>query len=677
MKKLTLLFAIVVSIAFSQNSVFAQSGELYASLYAVPVSAGTGLGTTNIQWTSNGTSFTQVWVKGASGIMQLFAATIATIASSPAPWIEQGGKCTFYLFSATGYATADTVQRMDSLDIFGIAPIQPRVGINKMDLLEQYYGNGSSCNGAFSPVTQNPCTAVAKRMGKKAILDAKYMGAGYIRVDVSDYRMAFWHTDSVNFWNAMDEMINDLTASDIKLVPSLLFNTYQYPQFTGTDFHTFVTDSNSLASQYAESFIKMFINRYKNNPTIYFYELTNEMNISADIDTYSMTGNDSLYANYTTDEMNGFNKRFTKLIRSLDPTRLITSGYGFPRTCGCHLWQIPEWESGTNWTSDTRAEYIQDLMYIHKYFDIVSVHPYNGSNDNQRFGFTGIYNAGMVDFTKQITDSCNKLLYIGEFGDQVPVSFDSIWPYSQNVLSYIQSDSIPFSSPWILEFYPGDTYNALPRIIDPVYTAPLINKIMTVNLALGNSPVAPVVPDTIKPQCIIAFPFAGNTFNIPYDTVYPIVSDNSLSINRVELWLNGVYHSTSTTWPYKLPLRTDTLPNCDPLVMVRTYDNSGNYKDDSIVIHKTGTPCGGTSLNNIAGNSGDITVYPTPATDILIIETLQKATIEITNIQGQLIKTIATTGNKTNIDVSAFPSGLYLIKVKTENNISVKKFIKE
>ena len=44
--------------------------------------------------------------------------------------------------------------------------------------------------------------------------------------------------------------------------------------------------------------------------------------------------------------------------------------------------------------------------------------------------------------------------------------------------------------------------------------------------------------------------------------------------------------------------------------------------------------------------SENIEAFPNPATNNLTIESPQ-AVIEILNIQGQLIKTLATTGNKT------------------------------
>ena len=72
-----------------------------------------------------------------------------------------------------------------------------------------------------------------------------------------------------------------------------------------------------------------------------------------------------------------------------------------------------------------------------------------------------------------------------------------------------------------------------------------------------------------------------------------------------------------------------------------------------------------------------VAIYPNPASYTITIESPQLAVIEILNIQGQLIKSLSTTGNKINIDVSAFPSGVYIVEVRTEKGVEVKKFIKE
>jgi len=90
----------------------------------------------------------------------------------------------------------------------------------------------------------------------------------------------------------------------------------------------------------------------------------------------------------------------------------------------------------------------------------------------------------------------------------------------------------------------------------------------------------------------------------------------------------------------------------------------------------------GTTLCNSAGINDIIpensfSIFPDPTSNYIVIETSQNAEITILDIQGQLNKTLVSSGNKTNIDVSGFPSGIYIVEVKTDEGIAVKKFVKE
>jgi len=76
-------------------------------------------------------------------------------------------------------------------------------------------------------------------------------------------------------------------------------------------------------------------------------------------------------------------------------------------------------------------------------------------------------------------------------------------------------------------------------------------------------------------------------------------------------------------------------------------------------------------------NNENMKVYPVPATDNLSIECPQQKLIEIFNYQGQLIKTLAVSGNKTCLDIADLAKGIYFIKVKTEKGVTVRKFVKE
>jgi hypothetical protein len=84
-----------------------------------------------------------------------------------------------------------------------------------------------------------------------------------------------------------------------------------------------------------------------------------------------------------------------------------------------------------------------------------------------------------------------------------------------------------------------------------------------------------------------------------------------------------------------------------------------------------------TGIQNIDNNISDILLYPNPVIDILSVTLTDKAKIEILSIEGQLIKTINIAEKQAIIDVAELSSGIYIIRVKTDKGIAVKKFIKE
>jgi len=85
-------------------------------------------------------------------------------------------------------------------------------------------------------------------------------------------------------------------------------------------------------------------------------------------------------------------------------------------------------------------------------------------------------------------------------------------------------------------------------------------------------------------------------------------------------------------------------------------------------------PNGITSLINKPYN---ISVYPNPSNNKITIDTEEEAEIEISIIEGKIIKRLKTKDNKTDIDISDFASGIYIIRAQTDKGIMTKKFIKE
>ena len=84
-----------------------------------------------------------------------------------------------------------------------------------------------------------------------------------------------------------------------------------------------------------------------------------------------------------------------------------------------------------------------------------------------------------------------------------------------------------------------------------------------------------------------------------------------------------------------------------------------------------------TSVSDIENTDNKVIIYPDPASDNITVEGTQKAVVEILNLQGQLIKSVAANESRTTINISDIEKGMYIIEVKTDSAIIVKKFIKE
>ena len=71
-----------------------------------------------------------------------------------------------------------------------------------------------------------------------------------------------------------------------------------------------------------------------------------------------------------------------------------------------------------------------------------------------------------------------------------------------------------------------------------------------------------------------------------------------------------------------------------------------------------------------------VTVYPNPATDHITVENLSGGSISILNVDGQVMLQQNISNNKTTVDVSGLPEGVYMLKAVSSTASVTKKFIK-
>ncbi len=71
----------------------------------------------------------------------------------------------------------------------------------------------------------------------------------------------------------------------------------------------------------------------------------------------------------------------------------------------------------------------------------------------------------------------------------------------------------------------------------------------------------------------------------------------------------------------------------------------------------------------------EISIYPNPASNFIIINSVEDIKGSIFSVSGKLIKTISNTNN--NIDISDLNKGVYIINIQSKGKIYTQKFIKK
>jgi len=192
-----------------------------------------------------------------------------------------------------------------------------------------------------------------------------------------------------------------------------------------------------------------------------------------------------------------------------------------------------------------------------------------------------------------------------------------------------------------------------------------LNKIMFIDanngIAVGN---AGTILKTINGGTNWTSPTSGTTQNL--NAVYYADISNIWACGD-----NGIILKSSDgglTWISETSVTTEKLNAIHGIGITDIWACGNN----GTIIYRSGT----TSVfeNQLKTN---ISVYPSPFTDIIQIEYSKSANIEIISVQGQIIENFTTNDTKTIIDLSKLTSGVYFMKVKTDKGIITKKLIKE
>lgn len=120
-----------------------------------------------------------------------------------------------------------------------------------------------------------------------------------------------------------------------------------------------------------------------------------------------------------------------------------------------------------------------------------------------------------------------------------------------------------------------------------------------------------------------------------------------------------------------------TINNLNSVVF--TNPNQGYAVGDSGIILKTNNG-GVMDVYEIPGSNRQLKIWPNPTSAQIILESLPSlkgALVTILNLSGQEMLNMKLMQDKTQLDISTLPRGIYFVKLKSEREVIIEKLIKE
>ncbi len=211
------------------------------------------------------------------------------------------------------------------------------IGVNMPNLHQAYFGTWFHIPQFFGTPEK------ARQAIVTGIEDAEQSGVAFIRFFASPGyprdQALLYDRDPARYWMLMDELFGLCRQHRLKLVPSL--GTIPGPYLHLGEKGRAILDPQSRTSHWVRQYMREFVTRYKDDPTVLMWELVNEGMLHADVE---MEGRKLLpagvYPPGTTgvretgspdDTLNWADylllyREHTTFIKSLDPHHMVTSG---------------------------------------------------------------------------------------------------------------------------------------------------------------------------------------------------------------------------------------------------------------------------------------------------------------------------------------------------------------
>ncbi len=336
-----------------------------------------------------------------------------------------------------------------------------------------FYAFGENNYGTYARWTED----YKKDWFRKSIPLFKEYNIPFIRCPFSGFGPDYYDrfdADPAKYLGMMDEVIKCAEENKLGLIVSIMWNDIAIPTHCGEK-RAAMGDPNSKTVAYAKEYVRTVVEHLKDSPAVWGWEIGNEYNLGADLCDANMKewapgafviGEMNGFDYFTSVELIYFYTEIAKVIRSIDPDRLISNGNGEMRSFALaahneaalhtdketHLWTV-------DFTENTRDEFCEICdYYTPDPIDTFSFHFQHatlGSKEPHYILEHELFREGtlsLTDYLKAYAEAGRRMkkgVYFGEYGDMMDMdSAPDRAEKFQYVMDCICAADIQLASAW-------------------------------------------------------------------------------------------------------------------------------------------------------------------------------------------------------------------------------------
>ncbi|MHB0960002.1 MAG: cellulase family glycosylhydrolase [Pirellulaceae bacterium] len=336
------------------------------------------------------------------------------------------------------------------------------IGVNMPDLHQTYFGTWFHLAQIYGTPEK------ARQAMVTGIEDAGRSGLTFIRFFASpgyprDQAMLY-DRDPERYWTLMDELFSHCRQHHLKLVPSLGTIPGPYLHFGETG--RAILDPQSRTNAWVRQYVREFVTRYKDDPTVLMWELVNEGMLHADVEmegrkllpagvyppgTIHVRENGNLEDSLNWADYLLLYREHTAFIKSLDPNHLVTSGDAHVRPeCTSRRETFPQFK----FRPDTWREWLaNNLASQPEPLEVFSVHFYgNDVPDQAQVPWNGMTVIDTMRRVVRCVHASESPIFIGELGASPHNQADPTGRWLCECIDAMEAENVSLMALWAWHF---------------------------------------------------------------------------------------------------------------------------------------------------------------------------------------------------------------------------------